>query len=81
MEKRELTALKIQLDETFKSIMISTLACLLTMMLSNYLHNTVKIPEWSTILIDQVIPWIYALTNIILLIKVIKIKRNMDSLT
>ncbi|HDR8408411.1 hypothetical protein J0795_29610 [Bacillus paranthracis] len=81
MEKRELTILKIQLDETFKSIMISTLACLLTMMLSNYLHNTVKIPEWSTILIDQVIPWIYALTNIILLIKVIKIKRNMDSLT
>ncbi|AJQ62698.1 hypothetical protein BTT_63910 (plasmid) [Bacillus thuringiensis serovar morrisoni str. 4AA1] len=80
MEKRELTILKIQLDETFKSIMISTLACLLTMMLSNYLHNTVKIPEWSTILIDQVIPWIYALTNIILLIKVIKIKRNMDSL-
>ncbi|MEC2559917.1 hypothetical protein P9W86_25335, partial [Bacillus cereus] len=63
MEKRELTILKIQLDETFKSIMISTLACLLTMMLSNYLHNTVKIPEWSTILIDQVIPWIYALTN------------------
>ncbi|AJA23547.1 TPA: hypothetical protein ACR3Z0_006154 [Bacillus thuringiensis] len=81
MEKRELTILKIQLDETFKSIMISTLACLLTMMLSNYLHNTVKIPEWSTILIDQVIPWIYALTNIILLIKAIKIKRNMDSLT
>ncbi|PFT46161.1 hypothetical protein [Bacillus cereus] len=80
MENRELTILKKQSDVTFKSIMNSNLACLVTLMLGNYLHTIGEIPEWSTILIDYVLPWSYTLTTITLFIRIVKIKRNMDSL-
>lgn len=72
--------LKKQSDETFKSIMNSNLACLVTLMLGNYLHTIGEIPEWSTILIDYALPWSYTLATITLFIKIVKIKRNMDSL-
>ncbi|MCU5064898.1 hypothetical protein OB986_27240 [Bacillus cereus] len=67
-----------RLDETFKSIMISFLACLLTIMVGNVLHEMGGIPRWSIILVDYVLPWAYALTNITLLIRIVIITGNIE---
>ncbi|MDF9524845.1 hypothetical protein ACTFR8_28565 [Bacillus cereus group sp. MYBK15-3] len=69
-----------RLDETFKSIMISSLACFLTIMMGNCLHEMGIVPLWSTLLVDYILPWIFALTNIILLIRIVKITMNIEIL-
>ncbi|MGM2628357.1 hypothetical protein ACS2QL_27405 [Bacillus cereus group sp. Bce038] len=79
MEKKELT-LKKQLDETFKSIAVISLACLTTIMVGNSFNKIGSIPGWSTILVNYVFPWIYTLIIISLFIRVVKIKRNMKGL-
>lgn len=77
MEKKELTILKKQLDETFKSISVISLACLATIMLGNLFNKIGGISGWSTILVSYVLPLIYTLIIILLFIRVTKIKRNM----
>ncbi|OOR06247.1 hypothetical protein BW897_31010 [Bacillus cereus] len=77
MEKKELTILKKQLAETFKSIIVISLACLATIMLGNSFNKIGGIPGWSTILVNYMFPWICTLIIISLFIRVVKIKRNM----
>lgn len=67
-----------RLDEIFKSIMISFLACLLTIMVGNVLHEMGGIPRWSIILVDYVLPLVYALINITLLVRMVKITGNIE---
>ncbi|PEI44602.1 hypothetical protein [Bacillus pseudomycoides] len=78
MEKKELTISKEQLNENSKSMIIIGLASLITIMVGNLLKT--DFPGWFTILVDYVIPWIYALIMISLIIRFIKIKRNMKNL-
>ncbi|KFN13749.1 hypothetical protein [Bacillus pseudomycoides] len=74
MEKKDLTILKEQLNEAYMSILIAGLASFVTIILGNLLK--IDFPGWFTILVDYVIPWMYALIMIPLLIRFIKVIGN-----
>ncbi|EJR29161.1 hypothetical protein [Bacillus mycoides] len=75
--KKGIDNFKKQLAETFKSIIVISLACLATIMVGNSFNKIEGISGWSTILINYVFPSIYTLVIISLFIRVVKIKRNM----
>ncbi|PGA76468.1 hypothetical protein [Bacillus pseudomycoides] len=78
MEKKDLEISKKQLNETYMFILIAGLASFVTIILGNLLKT--DFPGWFTVLVDYVIPWMYVLIMISLVIRFIKIVRNVKNL-
>ncbi|HFK1495030.1 TPA: hypothetical protein ACGXKS_005666 [Bacillus cereus] len=79
MEKKELTGLNEQLNKIYASILFFTISIVATTLIDYLIEKTIILPSWSIVVIYAV-PWILLLIQILLIIRVIKIKRAMRNL-
>ncbi|MBC6972052.1 hypothetical protein H9I32_06340 [Bacillus sp. Xin] len=79
MEKKDLTSLNEQLNKIYPSILFCTISILATTLMDYLIEKTFILPSWSIVVI-YVVPWILLLIQILLIIRVIKIKRAMRNL-
>lgn len=73
MEKKE------QLNKIYVSIFFFTISIIATTFMDYLIEKTFILPSWSIVVIYAV-PWILLLIQILLIIRVIKIKRAMRNL-
>ncbi|OTW47560.1 hypothetical protein BK703_31080 [Bacillus thuringiensis serovar silo] len=76
MKKKELTGLNEQLNKIYASILFFTISIIATTLMVYLIEKTLILPSWS-IVVSYAVPWILLLIQILLIIRVVKIKRKM----
>ncbi|MGN4811206.1 hypothetical protein ACTFSP_27445 [Bacillus cereus group sp. MYBK108-2] len=76
MKNKELTGLNEQLNKIYASILFFTISIIATTLMVYLIEKTLILPSWS-IVVSYAVPWILLLIQILLIIRVVKIKRNM----
>ncbi|PDY14153.1 hypothetical protein COO16_04110 [Bacillus pseudomycoides] len=79
MEKKDKEILKEELIESSKSLIFGGLAILIVAFVGNWIEKTYILPSWLSIFVVYIAPWIIALVQISLMIRIIKIKRAMKN--
>ncbi|MDA1614204.1 hypothetical protein PDK26_23610 [Bacillus cereus] len=79
MKKKELTGLNEQLNKIYASILFFTISIVATTLMVYLIEKTFILPSWS-IVVSYAVPWILLLIQILLIIRVIKVKRAMRNL-
>lgn len=80
MEKKDLTILKEQLKETGQSMMFGSIAILAIVFAGNMMEKTFNLPSLFSTLVNYIAPWAFALMEVALIIKFIKLKRTIKKL-
>ncbi|MDG1604622.1 hypothetical protein P7D05_17645 [Bacillus paranthracis] len=77
--KKDINILKEQLNESASFVLLGSIAILVVLFAGNTMGEIFVLPSLLSILVVNVAPWILSLIEILLIIRYLKIKRDINN--